>query len=142
MSPQSVGDHPSPAPPPRILIVMGAQWPRANLRAALRHVGYDAVGAPTLAEAMSVPAAEPARGPVRLILVDQSALHDAGSDVLLERLLAAHAAPAAVLIAPATVETHAGAWRRVLRRPVSIDEIVTAVDALLPLPAPARRPLD
>ena len=88
MPPRSVGDHPSPVPPPRILIVMEAQWPRANLRAALRHVGYDAVGAPTLEESLTVRVAEPARGLVRLILVDQSALQDARSEALLERLLA------------------------------------------------------
>jgi len=137
-----VGDHPSPGPPPRVLLVMEAQWPRANVRAALREVGYDAVGARSLAEALSVRAAEPGRGPVELILVDQSALRDPRSDALLARLLASHAEPPAVLLAPSTVETHAGAWRRVLRRPVSIEEIVAAVEALLPRPRSARRPLE
>ena len=31
----------SPTLPPRILLVMPAQWPRALLRASLREVGYD-----------------------------------------------------------------------------------------------------
>jgi hypothetical protein len=34
------------------------------------------------------------------------------------------------------------AWRRVLRRPVSIDGIVAAVRELLPLPPGTSRPLD
>src|SRR5512142_2916514 len=44
---------PPPGLPPRILVVMPAQWPRALVRAELRERGYDAAGARDLLEALS-----------------------------------------------------------------------------------------
>jgi CheY-like chemotaxis protein len=127
--------------PPRVLIVMPDQWPRALLRAALREVGYDAVGAGSLAAALRVRSVQPERGPVRLIIVDQHA-HSGPNDEQLTRLLARHGEPATMLLARTAVAAPARVWQRVLRRPVSIAEIVTAVQTLLPLLPEAYRPLD
>jgi hypothetical protein len=61
---------------------------------------------------------------------------------LLEGLLVRHARPPLVLLARVMHAPPAGSWARVLRRPASIGEVVRAVEALLPLPAGARRPVD
>jgi DNA-binding response OmpR family regulator len=124
-----------------VLVVMPDQWPRALLRAALREAGYDAVGARDLIAALRASRAEPGRGPVRLVIVDQSALGSA-SDEQLGRLLARHGTPTAILLARAAVAARAGPWRRVIRRPVSVADIVTAVQAVLPLPPEGRHALD
>jgi hypothetical protein len=58
--------------PPRVLLVMPDRWHRALLRAQLRELGYDALGAPDLAGGLLYPAPEPERGPVALIVVDQA----------------------------------------------------------------------
>jgi hypothetical protein len=121
---------------------MPEQWPRALLRAALRDVGYDAVGTRTLETAMRLRASDPERGPVRLIIVDQAALSGADSGEQLARLLARHGEPATLLLARATAEVPAGPWRRVLRRPVSVADVVVATEELLPLPAAERHPLE
>jgi hypothetical protein len=120
---------------------MPDQWPRALLRSALREAGYDAVGTRNLSSALRVPAAMPGRAPVRSIVVDQAAL-EPESDERLSRLLAVHGEPATMLLARSTSTTPSGPWRRVLRRPVSVAEIVDAVQQLIPLPAEARHALD
>jgi DNA-binding response OmpR family regulator len=120
---------------------MPEQWPRALLRAALREAGYDAVGTRTLSTAMRVRPTEPDRGPVRLVVVDQGALSESSAKDL-EELLARLGAPETILLARATVNAPEGRWRRVLRRPFSVEEIVNAVQALLPLPQEARYPID
>jgi hypothetical protein len=114
---------------------------RALLRAALREVGYDAVGTRTLETALRVNTVEADRGAVRLIIVDQSALGGDDGEHL-DRLLARHGAPATLLLARATIGTPKGAWQRVLRRPLSVADAVTATEVLLPLPAQGRHPLD
>jgi DNA-binding response OmpR family regulator len=124
-----------------VLIVMPEQWPRALLRSALRETGYDAVGTRTLSSALRVPVTMPGRGPVRLIVVDQAALDGEAGDRL-ARLLASHGHPATMLLARSTSATPGGAWARVLQRPVSVDEISSAVQSVLPLPAEERRALD
>src|SRR5687768_5020134 len=86
--------------PPRVLLVMPNQWHRSLLRAELREVGYDALGAPDLEGSLLYPAAEPERGPVGLILVDQQALVGGDHD-LLKHLMDRHGRPPSVLIAPA-----------------------------------------
>jgi DNA-binding response OmpR family regulator len=126
---------------PRVLILLADQWPRALLRAALREAGYDAVGARGLPEALRYPADVPGRGPVRLMIVDQSVLRGV-EDPLLVRLLGRHADPAVVLIAPATRPRVEGPWRRVIRRPATIEELVAAVQAILPLAATRSGPMD
>src|SRR5215207_8288414 len=135
-------------PPPRVLLVMPEQWPRALLRAALREVGYDALGAPGLAAALRYRVQAPSRGPVRLVLVDQAALQGDEALAILTTLLHRHRDPAAILLARAVAmsgppeKAEPAPWTRVLRRPVSIDGLVAAVRKLLPLPPDASRPLD
>lgn len=116
--------------PPRVLLVIPDQWHRALLRAQLRELGYDALGAPDLAGGLLYPALESGRGVVGLIVVDYGALTSFG-DTLLPQLIERHGAPA-VLIAPAGVLPPAGPWVRVLNRPVSIAEIAGVVHELLP----------
>ncbi len=134
--------------PPRVLLVMPEQWPRALLRAALREVGYDALGAPGLAAALRYPAQARDRGPVRLVLLDQAALADAEAASLLGALLHRHGDPAPVLLArampahPLPAAAAATPWRRVISRPASIADLVAAVQALLPLPPESVRPID
>ncbi len=120
---------------------MADQWPRALLRSALRETGYDAVGTRNLSSALRVPVTMPGRGPVRLIVVDQSAL-EAGDDDRLEHLVGTHGHPPTMLLARSTSATPAGSWDRVLRRPVSVAEIPTAVRSVLPLPAGRRGAID
>jgi hypothetical protein len=127
-------------PPPRILIVMPERWMRALIRAALREAGYDAVGAPGVREALGVPAREADRGPVGLLVVDQSAL--VGGTRPLETLLARHNRPEAILIARAMVGAPDGPWRRVLQRPVSVADVVAAVEEALPLPSEQRHAIE
>src|SRR5262249_16301446 len=119
---------------PRVLVIMNAQWPRALLRAALRDAGYDALGARNLVEALEYPTLVPGRGPVRLVIVDQRVL-PSGEEELLMRLLHRHNDSPALLLAQTTQGGAEGPWRRVIRRPASIGDIVEAVRTLLPLPA-------
>lgn len=120
---------------------MPDQWRRALIRAALREVGYDAVGVSGLRQARLIRASLPGRGPVRLMVVDQDALIEAKSAMvtaLRERL----DAPDAVLVARATVRPPEGPWRRVLRRPVSVAEVVRAVEELVPLGPEMKHAID
>ncbi len=129
------------SPPPRVLLVMPEQWPRALLRAALREVGYDAVGTRRLTSALRVNPDEPDRGPVRLVILDQSVFGgDAGGE--LAELLARNGSPATILLARPTLAVPDGPWQRVLQRPVSVGEIVEAAQASLPLSLQHRHPLD
>ncbi len=126
--------------PPRILLIMPDQWPRALLRASLREAGYDAVGARTVegAQRQGRPARE--RGPVALVVVD----HDAavGETAPLRDLTSALGDPPVVLLAHATREPPAGPWTRVVRRPLSVAELSDVVKAIVPLSANARMPID
>jgi DNA-binding response OmpR family regulator len=141
--------HSVTSPPPRVLLVMPEQWPRALLRAALREAGYDALGATGLAAALRYRTESPDRGLVRLILVDQAALKDEESATLLDVLVRRHEDPAAVLLAramparPLPAAAAPAPWRRVIRRPASIADLVAAVQALLPLPpGSSGRPIE
>jgi hypothetical protein len=127
-------------PPPRVLLVMPEQWPRALLRAALREVGYDAIGTRTVRGARTLLTSGEGRGPVRLILLDQDALtEDAQGD--LEMLRRGSDAPL-VLLAPATRRVSEGSWTGVLRRPLTVGELAQAIERLVPLSPAARRPID
>lgn len=126
--------------PPRILLVMPAQWPRALLRAALREVGYDAIGTRTVKGARALLASGEGRGPVRLILLDQDALtEDARGD--LDALRRSSDAPL-VLLAPATRRVSEGDWTGILRRPLTVGELAQAIERLAPLAPTARRAID
>ncbi len=108
---------------------MRDRGPRALLRAALDDAGYDAIGARTVGEALTSPVAEPDRGPVRLVIVDQNTAIDGNG--LLAELLERHRQPVALLIASSVESVPPGPWRQVLRRPVRIGEIVDAARALV-----------
>jgi len=127
-------------PPPKVLIVMAEQWPRAQLRAALREAGYDALGASDLDEALTYPAVERGRGPVRLVVLDQAVLQG-GREAALPGLLRHHGEPATLLLASVMAVPPSGPWSQVLQRPASIADIMRAVQALLELPATAH-PID
>jgi hypothetical protein len=123
-------------PPPRVIIILGDQWPRALLRAAMLQAGYDAVGARSLREALRHPRREAGRGPVKLVVLDQHALTAAG-DTDLGALLDRHGRPPVMLLASAVEAMPEGPWRRILRRPVSVGDIVEAAQGMLPVsPAP------
>jgi hypothetical protein len=128
-------------PPPRVLIVMSDQWTRALLRAALREMGYDAVGTRNLRNAMRIDPAEPGRGPVRLLVVDQSAV-GGEDDEQLARVLDRFRGADAMLIAGTTSAAPQGEWRAVLHRPLTVAEIASAVERLLPLAVESRHRLD
>ncbi|MFL5606255.1 MAG: hypothetical protein ACJ8AD_07410, partial [Gemmatimonadaceae bacterium] len=81
------------------------------------------------------------RGPVRLIVVDHSAL-DGDTGDRLERLVASHGHPPTMLLARATSAAPGGSWAKVLQRPVSVGDIASAVHDLIPLPAGRRRPME
>jgi hypothetical protein len=127
--------------PPRVLLIMPDQWRRALLRGALREAGYDAVGARALSKARLVQPDLPDRGPVRLLVIDQDALSDA-EIAEVEALRQRHRDPETVLLARATIQPPPGTWTCVLRRPVSIAELVNAVEALLPLPPELHHAID
>jgi hypothetical protein len=120
---------------------MPAQWPRALLRAALREVGYDASGTRALKGALHQAAPDSARGPVRLVVLDQEALaEDKGSD--LDALRSRTFAAPTLLLAPATRQVREGPWMRVIRRPTSIADLVQEIESLIPLAPGSRRPID
>jgi DNA-binding response OmpR family regulator len=125
--------------PPRVLIVMRDQWRRALLRAALREVGYDAIGARDARDALLVRLNVPGRGPVRLVIIDQSAFAGGGAA---GALASRYPGASTLLLARATIAQLEGAWSRVLRRPFSIDDVVVAAESALPLPTALQHPLD
>ena len=49
---------------------------------------------------------------------------------------------ATILIARPTVAAPSGPWQKVLRRPVSVADVVAAAETLLPMPSKDRHPLD
>jgi hypothetical protein len=116
------------------------QWPRALLRAALREAGYDAAGTRSLGGALQLAEPEPGRGPIGLIVLGQEAFAPASRPDL-ERLRGATRAPI-LLVAPAGRDVEEGPWVQVVRRPVSIGELVGTIETLIPLPPGARQPID
>jgi hypothetical protein len=130
----------APALPPRVLLVTPDQWPRALMRAALREVGYDAVGTRSVGGAVHRAAPAPDRGVVGAVVIDQEAVGEDAGPIASLRQCAPDAA--VVLLAPATRRVREGPWTRVIRRPVRVEEVVRLIEELVPLPASARRPLD
>ena len=119
---------------------MAEQWPRALLRAALREAGYDAAGTRTLAGALRLSEPVGGRGPIGLIVLGHEAFAPADRPDL-ERLRRVTRAPV-LLITAAGREVEDEPWVRVVRRPVSIGELVDTVESLVPLPPDARHPID
>lgn len=126
---------------PRVLIVMRAQWPRALIRAALRDVGYDALGARDLDEAVSYPAEEDDRGRVRLIILDQGTI-EGGDPGLLVELSERYGDFLTLLLESAVLPPVQGVWPNVLRHPVAIGDIVKATQRLVPIPSASVHPID
>lgn len=118
---------------------MPEQWPRALLRGALRESCYDAVGTRSLESAARIPVREAGRGPVSLIVVDQDALKDDTALASLEMLLQRHGSPPTLLVAHATRAPSERAWSQVVRRPVSVDDLVREISRVLPLPESTDR---
>jgi hypothetical protein len=118
--------------PSRMLIILQDHWPRAMLCAALQEHGYDAVGVPTLGEAISTPITDSSRGPVSLVILDQNTVPESET-ALLRQLLAQHPDARWLLLASALKPPLPGPWQRVLRHPIAIGEIVRTAEALLPL---------
>jgi len=134
--------------PPRILIMSPDQRSRALLRAELREAGYDAIGASSLTTTPRYPPDEPDRGPVRLFIVDGDA---AAAPALLERTRARYPGSRFLLIrsGAAAAPPHPPdppdpprPWQRVLRRPITIGEIVAAARELVPLPPELQVSID
>jgi len=119
---------------------MPDQWPRALMRAALREVGYDAVGTRSLGGALYRSAPVPGRGAIGAVVIDQDAIGENAGVIASFRQ---HAPGAAlVLLAPVTRLVQEGPWARVIRRPVRVEEVVRVIEELVPLPAEIRRPVD
>jgi hypothetical protein len=133
-------DRPGRVLPPRVLIVQAAQWPRALLRAALRHEGYDALGARDLKEALSYSDEDVERGPVRLIIFDRDVLE--GHDSLATELMGRHPEALTLALESAFHPSIEGSWPRVLRHPVTIADIVQTIQQIVPLPSAAVHPVD
>jgi CheY-like chemotaxis protein len=131
--------RPGGAVPPRVLIVQAAQWPRALLRAALRHEGYDALGARDLREALAYPEAEDDRGPLGLIILDRDVL---GDNAAVAQLLKRYPTALTLVLESAFHPPVQEPWQHVLRHPVTIADIVSTTQQLLPLPSPAAHPID
>ena len=127
-------------PPPRVLIVQAAQWPRALLRAALRHEGYDALGARDLPEAISLTETETERGRLGLIILDQDILP--AGEAGLKQLLSRHHDPLTLILESAFHPSVEGTWPNVLRHPVTIAEIIKKTQELVPIPSAAAHPVD
>jgi hypothetical protein len=125
---------------------MADQWPRATLRAALREVGYDAIGTRSPSGALVYAARDLGRGPVRAIVVDAGVLSpsspDAADTDALELLLQRHGVVPLVLLGSAVHAEPPGAWTRILRRPFSIQDVVVAVSEMVPLLPELRGPVD
>lgn len=125
--------------PPRVIVIEPDQWTRSLTRAALREVGYDAVGALNPAHAERQHMSTTGRGPVRIVIIDQDAVHDARA---VERLHATLGAPGMILVRRPTRAEPAGPWTVVLTRPVSVAQLVDAVRNIHPLPSAAQHPID
>ena len=120
---------------------MPDHWRRALIRAGLREAGYDAVGARGLPQVQLVRSTLEGRGAVRVIIVDQDSL--AGADpASVTSLMQRFGEADVILLARATIRPPDGPWRRVLRRPVSVEEIVRAVEELAPLRPELRHAID
>src|SRR5262249_24518470 len=115
--------------PPRLLLVQPDDELRVLLRAELVERGYDAIGVPDVGLALEVPPLAPGRDAVRLILMEQSGADDTET----ERLLRQHPLARRWLLASAWTTERAGSpWQKVLRRPLTIEQVVREIERALP----------
>lgn len=120
---------------PRVLLVIPDDWPRALLRTRLRDEGYHAVAAPSVDESFVYPVTDPDAGPIRLMVLDQAAYTlDA-----LDRFLQRYKGVRVLLLGYGTGETPPGPWTAVLRRSAPADELLRAVQEIIPLTPGAHR---
>lgn len=127
--------------PPRIVIILPEEWPRALLRVELRERGYDAVGAQGLEEAAAYASQNDQRGPVRLIVIDQTIVEaaEAGSLELLKHTLGTGTM---LLLGRPGAKSPTGAWARVIGRPFHVGDVLRAVEEILPLATRTYVPID
>lgn len=110
--------------PPVIWIIDTEQWPRAYLRAELIERGYDAVGYLTVDDASQTMAS---RFP-DAVVIDLRGV--ARREV--ELLFKAAVPVIGIVSQPEPEWLGEFPWARILRRPVSIGEIVKTVDEVIP----------
>ncbi len=120
---------------PRILLVIPDDWPRALLRTRLRDQGYHAVAAPGVDESFVYPVTDPDAGPMRLMVLDQAAF---AADAL-DRFLQRYKGVRVLLLAFGTSEIPQGPWTAVLRRTAHSDELLRAIQEIVPLTPAAHR---
>jgi DNA-binding response OmpR family regulator len=114
-----------------IWIVDSEQWPRASLRAELIERGYQAVGFVLLGEALeTLRAGSSERNPTALIM--ESSGQQFSREALQE--LAGFRIPTLLLIGAAGMDQPClleYSWTAVLRRPVTIGEVVDRVEEII-----------
>jgi hypothetical protein len=112
----------------RVLIIVPDHWTRVLLRAELLEHSFDTVGASSIKAALNLTTADE-RGPIRVVLLDEGAL-STGDETLLESLVTRYENAPIVLLASAFSEPRVGPFRRIVRRPTSIQALVNLVHEL------------
>jgi len=114
------------APPARVWIVDGDQWPRAVLRAELIERGYDAVGFVALRDAVVRLVSFPRQGPQAIVVDLQGQMDDVS---LLAALFRRGIAVVAITGAAeaATPGVRDLPWAALLHRPVTIGAVADAL---------------
>jgi hypothetical protein len=103
-------------------------------------VGFDAIGTRAVDGALRFPVRDPERGPVRVLIVDQSAA--AATPEQLAELLQKHAGALSILLGRTPpMPLPLDSWDDVVPRPFSVGQIVDTVRRLVPL-GEGHRPLD
>jgi hypothetical protein len=83
---------------------------------------------------------DPARGPLRVVVIDQDALSD--EEFWLRDLQKRAPDAALLLLAPRTRPVREGPWAGIVQRPTSIAEMVGVIQRLVPLPPERRHPIE
>ena len=128
--------------PPRVLVIWSDHWHRASLRAALREIGYDAVGARSVAEAFGYPAFERGRAPVSLIVIEADEITGDADRAIFERIQRLHPTAPVLLLARASRGLPPGEWPLILRRPFSLGDVLAMVRNRVTVAAGLALPLD
>jgi DNA-binding response OmpR family regulator len=113
------------------LVIWPERWTRALLIAELAEAGYDAVGASSMLAALRYAGHDPERGLVRAIILEDRALDPEGK-ALLSELENKHPAARRIIVTRAFGAPPRGSWDDVIRRPISIGDLVARIRTLLP----------